>query len=636
MKPAAKHFFLTVFALWGAPGNCGVQDEDCPISPRAIVSDACASYSTLEQLNERVKPAVDDLTRNTDFFSHYRVNLFHQRCPFWNDENSMCGNIGCAVQTLDNEEDIPEVWRAHELGKLEGPHAKHPGRKVQKEHPNRPLDGKLGDDVGESCVVEYDDECDERDYCVPEDESATSKGDYVSLITNPERFTGYSGDGATGVWDAIYRENCFQKSLPLSPVGDDGSSTPAGGFSFADNPAAAAFDLKSVLDAAGRQQVLQLQRQNNPNTPFVAQTGFEVDDECLEKRVFYKVMSGMHASISTHLCWDFLNQTTGEWTPNLRCYEFRLHKHPDRISNLYFNYALLTRAIAKLKPQLQDQEDGGEYVFCTGDMAQDADTRAKVLAVTEAAESVPQIFDESLMFANGEGPSLKEDFRHRFRNVSRLMDCVGCDKCRLWGKLQTAGYGAALKVLFESEEDETARAPHLKRTELVALFNTYSRLASSLSAIGKFRAMIEEEQAEMKAEAIESGEEQVEEKKETWDIPDRVKKPHNVVFESSGGNEAEESPAAAGFEDDEDDDDLDDGHCVDGGDHKPTFKETFYKELDNVGKVTKFVLKSWIDIPKNLYRIAMSELVRGWQYYAGRRVNQRIWSWDHGVEIDEL
>lgn len=23
-----------------------------------------------------------------------------------------------------------------------------------------------------------------------------------------------------------------------------------------------------------------------------------------------------------------------------------------------------------------------------------------------------------------------------FRNISQIMDCVGCDKCRLWGKLQ--------------------------------------------------------------------------------------------------------------------------------------------------------------------------------------------------------
>lgn len=32
------------------------------------------------------------------------------------------------------------------------------------------------------------------------------------------------------------------------------------------------------------------------------------------------------------------------------------------------------------------------------------------------------------------------------------MDCVGCDKCRLWGKVQTTGLATALKVLFEMDE----------------------------------------------------------------------------------------------------------------------------------------------------------------------------------------
>ena len=47
---------------------------------------------------------------------------------------------------------------------------------------------------------------------------------------------------------------------------------------------------------------------------------------------------------------------------------------------------------------------------------------------------------------------LKEEFKQHFRNVSRIMDCVGCDKCRLWGKIQTTGLGTALKVLFELDE----------------------------------------------------------------------------------------------------------------------------------------------------------------------------------------
>lgn len=540
------------------------------ISPRSIVSDACASYATLDRLNDKVKPVVDDLTQSTDFFSHYRVNLFNKKCPFWDDENGMCGNIACAVATLDNEEDIPEVWRAKELSKLEGPHAKHPNKRIQKEKPQRPLGGSLGEDVGESCVVEYDDECDERDYCVPEDESATSKGDYVSLLQNPERFTGYAGDGAKQVWDAIYRENCFQRSsFP--------KSSPPGVSSW-QQKGPAALDFKHVLDSVGRQQVLEQHRQEIPNAPFVSNTGFEVDDECIEKRVFYKVVSGMHASISTHLCWDFLNQTTGEWTPNLACYKFRLHDHPDRISNLYFNYALVTRAIAKLGPYLQ----GPEYVFCTGDREQDIETREKLRAVTDTAATVPQIFDESLMFKNGEGPSLKEDFRSRFRNVSRLMDCVGCDKCRLWGKLQTAGYGTALKVLFEFDND-SGEVPVLGRTELVALFNTYARVSSSLSAISKFQEMLgatEPVSAEADGSVSTETGHDASAAENPWEgLEDEAKEEENIYDEDLDDDE-DEPPKKR---------------------RRPqTVREAFEMEFEHVMHAIRVVLKSWIDMPSLL------------------------------------
>lgn len=566
----AIYLSLTASSLAAVPSQyqslVSNENESFQISPRAIVSDACASYSTLERLNSQVKPVLDELTRETDFFSHYRLNLFNKRCPFWNDENGMCGNIACAVNTIDNEEDIPKIWRASELSKLEGPSAKHPGKKAQKERPKKPLQGLLGEDVGESCVVEYDDECDERDYCVPEDESTSSKGDYVSLVHNPERFTGYAGEGAKMVWDAIYRENCFQKSsfphsasLGISPV--------------AKGPAAQ--DFRNVLQDAERQHMIQ-QHQQNPSTTFT-QTGLETEGECLEKRVFYRVISGMHASISTHLCWDFLNQTTGEWQPNLGCYKGRLHTHPERISNLYFNYALLTRAIAKIGPHLQS------YTFCTGDPEQDAATKAKVLAVTQGAASVPQIFDESLMFKNGEGPSLKEDFKNRFRNVSRVMDCVGCDKCRLWGKLQTAGYGAALKVLFEFDND-SEDIPVLQRTELVALFNTYARLSSSMRALVGFRSMVE-----------------AEEKPNVDTIPDRAKKPHAVGISQSRPEATSETAQDVDQEPDNDDEwDVEDDVPPKRERPQPTVGEAFNEEFSRVMKAFKLVLKGWVTFPKTM------------------------------------
>ena len=501
----------------------------------------------------------------------------------------MCGNIACAVNTLDNEDDVPPIWRAEELGKLEGRKAEHPGRKEQEQRA-RPLQGELGETVGESCVVEYDDECDERDYCVPEDERASSKGDYVSLVDNPERFTGYGGPSAHQVWDAIYQENCFSK-----PSHSDSNT-------LSERPpffgAQASSDLKSVFQDHSR---VYFAASNPSPNPF--DTAYVPDDECLEKRVFYRIISGMHASISTHLCWDNLNQTTGRWGPNLACYTSRLHEHPDRISNLYFNYALLLRAVAKLHPQL------ASYTFCSGDPAQDALTKRSILALTSrtTAPDASRIFDESLMFQSptavvntpaGIAPELsKEDFRNRFRNVSRLMDCVGCDKCRLWGKLQTAGYGTALKILFEyddeqQEESSTSASPPppLRRTELVALINTLDRVSSSLVAVDKFRTML------------------------------AASRPHSS---SAFDLPSTDQPAQAN-----DDDYAEADENVDDEWQGETLGEAFRSEFKLVFRVFLYVLRSWVEFPRTVWHIALIELSRVWDYWLGLPITPRDWHWD--------
>ena len=33
---------------------------------------------------------------------------------------------------------------------------------------------------------------------------------YVDLLLNPERFTGYKGPAAWQIWNSIYEENCFK------------------------------------------------------------------------------------------------------------------------------------------------------------------------------------------------------------------------------------------------------------------------------------------------------------------------------------------------------------------------------------------------------------------------------------------
>lgn len=53
------------------------------------------------------------------------------------------------------------------------------------------------------------------------------------------------------------------------------------------------------------------------------------------------------------------------------------------------------------------------------------------------------------------------------------MDCVGCEKCRLWGKLQVLGLGTALKILFSVNGEE-----HLSQTVSIT---SYGRFETSHS-----------------------------------------------------------------------------------------------------------------------------------------------------------
>ncbi|KAI8853207.1 endoplasmic reticulum Oxidoreductin 1-domain-containing protein [Chytridium lagenaria] len=272
----------------------------------------------------------------------------------------------------------------------------------------------------------------DKDFCVVDDDSS-SDGVYVDLLKNPERFTGYAGDSAARVWRAVYTENCFD--------------TAESSGSFPGN-----------------------------------------DGQCMEKRVFYRLISGLHSSISTHICDKSLNRKTGEWYPDLECFLFRVGRFPDRVENLYFAYVVLLRSIAKLAPYLKS------YKWCTGIFSDRKKIESLIEQIVEQSLSAPSTFDEKLMFADSSSKALKDEFKLHFRNVSRIMDCVGCEKCRLWGKLQVSGFGTALKILFSFGDNP--KDFKLSRSELVALINGFGRLSDSIEAMNRFRKQMDIEEQE--------------------------------------------------------------------------------------------------------------------------------------------
>lgn len=468
------------------PGLAALTSDVLVDARSTQISDTPSTYAAVTRHNDALSPLLSSLCSSTDFFKYYKLNLFTRECPYFSEDGAFCGNRACAVDTIE-EDDVPEMWRASILGKLAGPsgtaasnlplHTAAPSRgggvDAGADHGQLDL-AEILDSRGETCVQDPA-VTEDRNFCVAEDED--SECVYVSLVDNEERYTGYHGSHAHAIWGSIYRENCFDTHGPEEFTVANGQSDLDSGMS----------GLDGGYGESGHRGAEFAQVLRDP-----LKSGHDLQDTCVEKRIFYRIISGMHASISTHICASYLNQLSGRWEPNATCFDERLRAYPERVSNIYFNYVLVSRAVAKLRDYL------GRYTFCSGDPALDVYTSKQVKAITSLASEIE--YDESPLF---EDRLLKEDFRNRFRNISMLMDCVGCDKCRLWGKVQTAGYGAALKILF----DDTVPTIDLRRGELVALFNTYGRLAHSLDALKLFnftmpgsevqgRGVLEEEKEE--------------------------------------------------------------------------------------------------------------------------------------------
>ncbi|KAG8932929.1 hypothetical protein FRC01_011646 [Tulasnella sp. 417] len=395
-------------------------------------------YETLESVIKPLHTSLHSLVR-TPFFKYLKIDLIRE-CPFW-ESNGFCVLRDCAVTTVD-EQDIPPKWRAECLGRLNRP----PQEELRKSFPG--------------CYYR------DSDFCVLDDEESKG-GEYVDLTLNPERFTGYAGPAANSVWAAIYQENCFglseadlRSTMEEGDIDQDLLTTSSHGISPAD------------LSSLSR-------------SPLAKQAHDAEKDLCLEKKVYYRVISGLHASISTQLCFHNLDQRSGQWNPSLQCFTDRVASHPERLQYMYFNTVLLLRAISRAESYLS------AYDLNTGG-GQDENTLTTRLVreVIDRAKVVGQ-FDETQLF-RGEAKTLKEEFKAHFRNVTRIMDCVGCDKCRLWGKVQTSGIGTALKILFELDEaalDPVANPNLLLRSEVVTLFNTLHQFSESLLAVDEFRLL---------------------------------------------------------------------------------------------------------------------------------------------------
>ncbi|CAK9321220.1 unnamed protein product [Citrullus colocynthis] len=259
-----------------------------------------------------------------------------------------------------------------------------------------------------------------------DDETDNAEMTYVNLQLNPERYTGYTGPSARRIWDAIYSENC-------------------------------------------------------PKYPS--------EELCQEERILYKMISGLHSSISVHIAADYLiDEAKNLWGQNLSLLYDRVLRYPDRVRNLYFTYLFVLRAVTKATEYLEHAE------YDTGNLNEDLKTQSlmkQLLFNSKLQAACPLPFDEAKLWKGQKGPELKQQIQKQFRNISALMDCVGCEKCRLWGKLQVLGLGTALKILFSGDDYQEHLGLDLQRNEVIALMNLLNRLSESVKFVHEVGPSVE-------------------------------------------------------------------------------------------------------------------------------------------------
>lgn len=561
---------MSLLSLVNAQPENGSGSDSVRLSLSKNVLDSSATFGDIERVNREVRPVLRNLVLS-DYFKYYKVDLSPKLCPF-QDEEGMCGNEACAVETVDDEEEIPEFWRSQYLGRLAEDSVVTDGAWDATQDEILYKSGLVSDDDDQSNTNEFHGPVPDYCYCYPEDESPNAPGVYINLPQNPERFTGYGGPHANKVWRAVYQENCFGYYGDSEPedenAEDDLGVSPAplggiGGMGFGGALPLGGHQLEGVVMDSNRYERQEVGGESG-------RLALNAENQCIEQRLFYRILSGMHSSVSAHLCYESLNQSTGKWSPNRECFMSRVGRYPERLNNLFFNYAVVSRAVAKLRNYI------GDLVFVSDDPAADKIIRRQMFRLTELAApegNTRGLFNEKVVFASPEGRALKDEFRTRVKNVNALMSCVGCDRCRLWGKLQTAGYGTALKVLFELPPDP-AEAPSkclsimsgFKRSELVALINTFDRLSKSVEAVEYFTNI----------EPVER--EPLLQKKEEMDQKYREKNENKNNYKN----------------------------------------ETNFSELELAWEGIKFILRSYVQFPKNLYYLAVKYSVQYWDRFTGR------------------
>ena len=416
-----------------------------------IVPECCSSFCDTEEANRNTVYPLLKKVVGTPFFSHFEIDLCSS-CELWEDQ-PQCRMRDCSVCECEE----PPVWSLEKNagGSSDSTDSYRHGGVVVAAVDSAVLGG--WETLAPAGPFGYGVHATSGGH----GSGAEPTARVVDLLENPEGYTGYTGPSAEKVWSAVHSKNCFQTPNQNSSSSSNNNNN------------------------------------NNNNT---------IDEYCFlspEQRLYNRFLSGLHSSISLHIahlyCLEMDPERVGEcavWGPNDDIAYDRVLKHPGRVENLYVAFSLLLRAVVKAGSAVTAAVPDSDPLLEEGLSHWRESLLPELVSLERRA---PPTFDETSLLAmlgsggDGHGEDAapgtadrrRSELRGRFEELESIIRCVGCDRCKLWGTLQTLGLGTALKILLDDDGSESLR---LSRQEAVALVNTLERLSSSLVFAQEFRA----------------------------------------------------------------------------------------------------------------------------------------------------
>lgn len=514
---------VSIFVLSATSTSTAASSEiEQPLGGQQNQEDyCCCSSDELETNAGPLLEVLDDLVTKP-FFRYFRVNV-KKKCPYWvvhllcTQKGNPCKFCRCDAKDIpvslrtdaDMGSALSDEWGQDEQDEDEREAGLQQQPEPQQQEPATATDSQVSGEgdpsidrkkIGDyaEAIGNFDHEELKTSPCPPLEEppaASTAKtppagkkcakpephdplAEYVDLVLNPEGNTFYLGEKASRVWRAIYEENCFQLAHAANLT--------------AAASAAAAAAATTTSGAAAPQ--------------------------CREQLVFYRLISGLHTSISTHIgayyhfpilpgdarykptnsYEDEILQRVAKFTPeerhmkrayakpNCDIFEQRLRSKPHHVANLHFVYRFVIRALTRSRSAFVSEQEVLESEHGTiwkmrdalriGDEAADAATERLLSKLFQSHLLCSPTFNESKLLQEPNAVALLPEMKRRIRNMTTITDCISCEKCRLWGKLQLLGLATAFKIVMSPAES----VPHLERKELMSLVNFARQLTDSV------------------------------------------------------------------------------------------------------------------------------------------------------------